>query len=376
MTAPINKILATTSQAFTTAQQAQARTNIDAQKSIAYGYSGSTITGIDGSAVGKINSYGYSGDTITSIDGSAVGKISTYGYSGTTITSIDGSAVGLSTVSANNGITGNGSSSQPLGVSSSLTFADSLSKASISPNALRMSGNASTASLNAGTFGMLNSSQESVYLYPTAMWFTDSAHNTAEVTKGSIERWNGYSASGWAESSNPLSVGYGGNQVSAASQYNVGQGNWAARTVKASGIPDMNLYGFRNLPVGQGPFGVNGNGAWIDLKPETRWESSFQASSKTYDLLNIPKNATAFINVQGHFDSCSYVNMTTSKDAWLSVTGGSTTAGGGFRTWPLTNITTVAKGGSADEGYTPHLQVVTTGNTKVWFTVNMVIKEE
>lgn len=376
MTAPINKILATTSQAFTTAQQAQARTNIDAQKSIAYSYSGSTITGIDGSAVGKINSYGYSGDTITSIDGSAVGKINSYGYSGTTITSIDGSAVGLSTASADNGITGNGSPEQPLGVSSSLTFSDSLAKASISPSTLRMSGNSSTAILNAGTFGILNSSQESVYVYPTAMWFTDSAHNTAEVTKGSIDRWNGYSASGWAESSNPLSVGYGGNQVSAASQYNVGQGNWAARTVKASGIPDMNLYGFRNLPVGQGTFGVNGNGAWIDLKPETRWESSFQASSKTYDLLNIPKNATAFINVQGHFDSCSYVNMTTSNDAWLSVNGGSTTAGGGFRTWPLTNITTVAKGGTADEGYTPHLQVVTTGNTKVWFTVNMVIKEE
>lgn len=376
MTAPINKILATTSQAFTTAQQAQARANIDAQKSIAYSYSGSTITGIDGSAVGKINSYGYSGDTITSIDGSAVGKINSYGYSGDRITSIDGSAVGLNSVSANNGITGNGSSSQPLGVSSSLTFSDSLAKASISPNALRMSGNSSTAILNAGTFGMLNSSQESVYVYSNAIWFSDSAHNTAEVTKGSIERWNGYSASGWAESSNPLSVGYGGNQVSAASQYNVGQGNWAARTVKASGIPDMNLYGFRNLPVGQGPFGVNGNGAWIDLKPETRWESSFQASSKTYDLLNIPKNATAFINVQGHFDSCSYVNMTTSNDAWLSVNGGSTTAGGGFRTWPLTNITTVAKGGTADEGYTPHLQVVTTGNTKVWFTVNMVIKEE
>ena len=168
MTEPINKILATTSQAFTTAQQAQARANIGAQKSIAYSYSGQTITGIDGSAVG----------------------LSTYGYSGDRITSIDGSAVGLSTASANNGITGNGSSSQPLGVSSSLTFSDSLAKASISPNALRMSGNASTASLNAGTFGILNSSQESVYVYPTAMWFTDSDHSTAEVTKGSIERWN------------------------------------------------------------------------------------------------------------------------------------------------------------------------------------------
>ena len=115
MTEPINKILATTSQAFTTSQQAQARANIGAQKSIAYSYSGQAITGIDGSAVGKISTYGYSGNTITSIDGSAVGNTTTYGYSGNTITSIDGSAVGLSTVSANNGITGNGSSSQPPG---------------------------------------------------------------------------------------------------------------------------------------------------------------------------------------------------------------------------------------------------------------------
>lgn len=190
MTEPINKILATTSQAFTTAQQAQARANIGAQKSIAYAYSGSTITGIDGSAVGKISTYGYSGNTITSIDGSAVGKINTYGYSGTTITSIDGSAVGLNTVSANNGLTGDGSSAQPIGVSSSLTFSDSLAKASISPSTLRMSGDSSMSILNAGTFGIMNSSQESVYLYPTAMWFTDSKHSTAEVTKGSIERWN------------------------------------------------------------------------------------------------------------------------------------------------------------------------------------------
>ena len=190
MTEPINKILATTSQAFTTAQQAQARANIDAQKSIAYSYSGETITGIDGSAVGKISTYGYSGDRITSIDGSAVGKISTYGYSGNTITSIDGSAVGLSTVSANNGITGNGSSSQPLGVSSSLTFSGGIYTASISPITLRMTGNAATASLNAGTFGIMKSNQESVYVNATAMLFSDSEHNTAEVTKASIERWN------------------------------------------------------------------------------------------------------------------------------------------------------------------------------------------
>ena len=49
----INKVLASTAQAFSTAEQSQARANIDAQKTISYSYSGSTITAIDGSAVGQ-----------------------------------------------------------------------------------------------------------------------------------------------------------------------------------------------------------------------------------------------------------------------------------------------------------------------------------
>lgn len=393
MTEPINKILATTSQAFTTAQQAQARANIGAQKSIAYS------------------------------------------YDGTRITAIDNSAVGLNAVSANNCISGDGSSGSPLGLSATAQWtaganwypmteisaghlkisAQELAGAQIyqnesslcnwTPTGITVHHTASgvgggsidnfygeilNLNYNAGQYYLHHISSDasglrakhngnpnnaSIFGFGSAAFSDNNETSWEVVDPSSIRRWNGYSASGWAESSNPLSVGYGGNQVSAASQYNVGQGNWAARTVKASGIPDMDLYGFRNLPVGQGPFGVNGNGAWIDLKPETRWESSFQVTSKTYDLLNIPKNATAFINVQGHFGNCSYVNMTTSKGSWLSETGGGTTAGGGFRTWPLTNITTLAKGGTAENGYTPQLQVVTTGNTTVRFTVNMVIKE-
>lgn len=328
MTAPINKILATNSQAFTTAQQKQARDNISAQAKLSYAYSGNTITGIDGSAVGKINTYGYSGNVITTIDGSAVGlntasanncisgdgssgsplglsatarwtsganwypmteisagslKISAQNYAGaqvyqnasslcnwtptgitvrhtaegvgggtadnfygeslslkynagenylrqissdvsglrawqngntnrigifgfgsaaftedagTTWEVVDPASIrrwngySAATVSANNGITGDGSPTQPLGVSSSLTFADSLYTTLIAPNSLRMSGAAATASLNVGTLGLLNSRQEAVYLNTTAMWFKDSAHNTAEVTKAAIERWN------------------------------------------------------------------------------------------------------------------------------------------------------------------------------------------
>lgn len=53
MSEQINKVLASTAQSFTTAEQKQARDNIDAQKSISYSYSGFTITAIDGSAVGQ-----------------------------------------------------------------------------------------------------------------------------------------------------------------------------------------------------------------------------------------------------------------------------------------------------------------------------------
>lgn len=56
MSEQINKLLCTIPQSFTTAEQKIGRDNIDAQKSINYSYSGSTITAIDGSAVGQPNS--------------------------------------------------------------------------------------------------------------------------------------------------------------------------------------------------------------------------------------------------------------------------------------------------------------------------------
>lgn len=52
MSSPINKVISNLPQAFSSGEKAQARANIDAQKSLAFSYSGSTITAIDGSAVG------------------------------------------------------------------------------------------------------------------------------------------------------------------------------------------------------------------------------------------------------------------------------------------------------------------------------------
>ena len=51
MSEQINKVRASTAQAFNSAEQSQARANIDAQKTITYSYSGGQITAIDGSAV-------------------------------------------------------------------------------------------------------------------------------------------------------------------------------------------------------------------------------------------------------------------------------------------------------------------------------------
>ena len=53
MSEQINKVLASTAQAFSTAEKKQARDNIDAQQSITFNYSGSSITAINGSAIAQ-----------------------------------------------------------------------------------------------------------------------------------------------------------------------------------------------------------------------------------------------------------------------------------------------------------------------------------
>ena len=82
MSEQINKVLASTAQAFSEAEQAQARANIGAQATLSYTYDGSTITGIDGSAIGG----------------------------------------GISNVYAGNCISGSGTSGSPLGLSSSVSL--------------------------------------------------------------------------------------------------------------------------------------------------------------------------------------------------------------------------------------------------------------
>jgi hypothetical protein len=110
-----------------------------------------------------------------------------------------------------------------------------------------------------------------VKLNSTSLKFTVGAYpnySSEVVDTASIQRWNSYSAGNWSESGNSLSTGFGGNQVTAASQYNAGAGNWACRTVKMSGLPDQNLYGFQSKPQGTGTaYMVNPAGAFIQYQP-------------------------------------------------------------------------------------------------------------
>lgn len=84
MSENINKVLADRAQSFTTAEQKQARDNIGAQASITYSYSGSSITGIDGSALAGTGS--------------------------------------LSTVARDANLSGNGTSGSPLGLNSAINL--------------------------------------------------------------------------------------------------------------------------------------------------------------------------------------------------------------------------------------------------------------
>ena len=217
----INKVLASTAQAFNTAEQAQARENIGALAASASSQFAPASAAFTG-------------------------------------------------VSANNCITGNGTSGSPLGLSGKVRLETSYSAVELQPNYILVNNHVGSAQignsyvrltypLNGGSTAHLNNS---------ALTFIDSANNSHVVDGSSIDKWNSYSAGSWNESGNSVSTGFGGNKVGSASQYNDGAGNWSCRTVKMSGIPDQRLYGFQSKPQGTGTaYMVNPAGAFVQYQP-------------------------------------------------------------------------------------------------------------
>ena len=128
-----------------------------------------------------------------------------------------------------------------------------------------------------------NGNRISMFGFGSAQFTDDSGSTWETVNPSAIRKWN---SSLWTESSNPLSYGYGGNQASAASQYNVSAGNWAARTLKASGIPDMTLYGFQTLPPTGGPYMVNAAGAFVAPPQQNYFVYLFHETGAVMDTLD------------------------------------------------------------------------------------------
>jgi hypothetical protein len=332
MSEQINKVLASTAQAFSTAEQKQARDNIGAQASGNYVSASAMSAYVPFSAISAD-----ANSAITSINGSSVG------------TPFTG-------VSAGNCISGDGTSGSPLGLSATAQWtagANWYPMTEISAGYLKISAGAfagaqiyqsessfcnwnptgitvrHTASgvgggnidnfygeilnlnYNAGQYYLHHISSDasglrakqngnpnnaSIFGFGSAAFSDDNETTWEVVDPSSIRRWNSQSASGWAESGNSLSTGFGGNQATAASQYNEGASNWAARTVKMSGLPDQTLYGFQSRPNGTATFGINQAGAFVAIPQSKYFTYLFHetgAAMHTFDIEIYPTGLTA-----------------------------------------------------------------------------------
>lgn len=359
MSEKLNKVIANLPQSFTTAEQKQARDNIGAQKAISYGYSASSITSIDGSAVGNpasitgvTHDYNLSGSGTSASPLGLNDPIKFSGQGTAEGSKVSGASAGYrgfrievpSAWTANMGHTGFKANYEFPSAEDTAGLGHFM-HGELDPGFFSLSShdsqyiehNVITASVNgrpwAGMYAGYGSGSNQTSIVACVgdenrvdpYLLFGFGGSSEYVDQSSIRRWNGVTAkqdasamssyvpfssiSGSAgkvtaingsaisagdsftgvsanngisgngtsgsplgiksgdvftESSNPLSYGYGGNQASAASQYNVSAGNWAARTLRASGIPDMTLYGFQNLPQSGGPFLVNAAGAFVE----------------------------------------------------------------------------------------------------------------
>lgn len=386
MSEQINKVLASTAQAFSTAEQKQARDNIDAQKSISYSYSGSNITAIDGSAIAQSGALTYvthdsnltgSGTTDSPLGLSSTVNLSSGPYSAeynpyevnfhnadgyglynynvmrlsstgggdfsindagltsrdigdisTTVSPtgvfidehnggdadltlehnkitfserysdsqvVDRSSIerwnsysslsGFTGCSANNCISGDGTSGSPLGLSSKVRLENSYSALELQPNYILVNNHVGSSQIGNSYVTLTTplAGSATAHMNASALRFTDSSNHTAQVDISSIDKWN---SNVWDESGNPLSTGFGGNKVTAASQYNYGAGNWAARTVKMSGLPDQTMYGFQSRPQGNGTYGINQAGAFVQIPQQNYFVYLFHQTGDTMETLD------------------------------------------------------------------------------------------
>lgn len=147
MSEQINKVLADRPQSFSSAEQAQARDNIGAMAASA----------------------------------SSEFAPASAGFSG---------------VSANNCITGDGTTSSPIGLSSKAKFEISWSSTVIGPNQVDVHNHIGTSYMGGSYLTMNNvlGGGQTSFMNASSLRFTDSAEHSEQVDASSIQRWNSYSS--------------------------------------------------------------------------------------------------------------------------------------------------------------------------------------
>lgn len=152
MSEQINKVLASTAQSFSTAEQAQARANIGAAPASA-------------------------------------------GFTG---------------VYHDANLTGSGTSAEPLGLSSQVRFSNSTSATNIAPGAISATSHVATTWLGPGAFEVSNSvSNQTAYMVGGSLTLTDTA-TSEKVNISSIQKWNSYTqVSAGGDSANPVYISGG-----------------------------------------------------------------------------------------------------------------------------------------------------------------------
>lgn len=284
MSEQINKVLASTAQAFTTAEQAQARKNIGAMAASASSlfYSTSNPSAFI-SGVSHDSNLSGNGATIplglnTSITLAKNGELATLAYDHLTLTYSDNDPI----ISASNadiymsGHAGNASSpyTANYGLQGMSIYGTDTYNHITATATLRYSG---------ATF---KEGDDSANIKATGLTLHTTADGDQLVDASSVVRWNSYSAGSWNESGNPLSTGWGGNQVTAASQFNDGAGNWSCRRVKMSGLPDQDLYGFRAKPNGTATaYMINDAGGFVGAPQQNYFCRLYHRTGSVYEDL-------------------------------------------------------------------------------------------
>lgn len=206
MSEAINKVLASTSQSFTTAEQAQARANIGAAAA---------------------------------------------------------SSVGLSGVYHDSNLTGSGTSGEPLGLSSTVKLENSLSATKIGPAYVSAANHVGTAYMGPNEVSVNTQVyRETAQLLGGRLTFSNTA-TSEKVDISSIQRWNSYSAS--VESARASGSSFG--PVSSISETFTGN-NWVRREV-SDGTSSISSYAFKTVPNVTGFFVLNGNGGWLQVRPSS-----------------------------------------------------------------------------------------------------------